>query len=260
MPLTDEELYSRYQANVAILSAAMKRRAAEGDAVGAVILARGADVSAVEAVVWEHSTVLARYPKRKFFQMSEQLVTDIGPGVVGETQAETAEAAVEQARFAILTAVDPSLRHTLADSWIDISVLRTLPAPSHDELLGAVRDRTGGMEVKEFIAHRRRESGDAMASALAAEASGQTVEAIEMAYAADLYALEAYLVESAVALGDQHLMSVHVRWELVSEAVAMTGELPQDFIPAVRAIRAAIGGAIGEADAKRLEGNLQPPG
>ena len=90
MPLTDEELYSRYQANVAILSAAMKRRAAEGDAVGAVILARGADVSAVEAVVWEHSTVLARYPKRKFFQMSEQLVTDIGPGVVGETQAETA--------------------------------------------------------------------------------------------------------------------------------------------------------------------------
>ena len=259
MPLTDEELYSRYQANVAILSAAMKRRAAEGDAVGAVILARGADVSAVEAVVWEHSTVCST-PKRKFFQMSEQLATDIGPGVVGETQAETAEAAVEQARFAILTAVDPSLRHTLADSWIDISVLRTLPAPSHDELLGAVRDRTGGMEVKEFIAHRRRESGDAMASALAAEASGQTVEAIEMAYAADLYALEAYLVESAVALGDQHLMSVHVRWELVSEAVAMTGELPQDFIPAVRAIRAAIGGAIGEADAKRLESNLQPLG
>lgn len=81
-----------------------------------------------------------------------------------------------------------------------------------------------------------------------------------MAYAADLYALEAHLVESAVALGDQYLMSVHVRWELVSEAVAMTGELPQDFIPAVHAIRAAIGGAIGEADAKRLEGNLQSLG
>ena len=60
MPLSDEELYSRFQSNVAILSSGMKREAAAGDVVGAISLAWGADTSVVEAVLWEHSTVLAR--------------------------------------------------------------------------------------------------------------------------------------------------------------------------------------------------------
>ncbi len=45
--------------------------------VAAISLAWGADTSVVEAVLWEHSTVLARYPTRKFFQLGENLVEQV---------------------------------------------------------------------------------------------------------------------------------------------------------------------------------------
>ena len=97
-----------------------------------------------------------------------------------------------------------------------------------------------------------------MTAALGAEASGETATAIEMAYASDLYALEGYLVESAIALGDTFLMTVTIRWELITEAIAMMADLPQEFAPAIEAIRAAVAAAVGEAESSRLSDTLQP--
>ena len=98
MPLSDEELYSRFQSNVAILSSGMKREAASGDVVGAISLAWGADTSVVEAVLWEHSTVLARYPTRKFFQLGENLIEQVPSDLADAAPSDTASGVVERAR------------------------------------------------------------------------------------------------------------------------------------------------------------------
>ncbi|MCH1448117.1 MAG: hypothetical protein L7U42_05385, partial [Candidatus Nanopelagicales bacterium] len=134
----------------------------------------------------------------------------------------------------------------------------SLPAPSDKDLLDSVRGRTGGLEIEAFITHRRQESVESMTAALGAEASGETATAIEMAYASDLHALEGYLVESAIALGDTYLMTVTIRWELITEAIAMMADLPQEFAPAVEAIRAAVAAAVGEAEWSRISDTLQP--
>ena len=258
VPLSDEELYSRFQSNVAILSSGMKREAAAGDVVGAISLAWGADTSVVEAVLWEHSTVLARYPTRKFFQLGENLVEQVPSVLAGAAPSDTASGVVERARSAIVAAAEPSLRNSLSSAWTDVADLHPLPAPSEKDLLDSVRRRTGGLEIEAFITHRRQESVESMTAALGAEASGETATAIEMAYASDLYALEGYLVESAIALGDTFLMTVTIRWELITEAIAMMADLPQEFAPAVEAIRAAVAAAVGEAEWSRLSDTLQP--
>jgi len=130
VPLSDEELYSRFQSNVAILSSGMKREAAAGDVVGAISLAWGADTSVVEAVLWEHSTVLARYPTRKFFQLGENLVEQVPSVLAGAAPSDTASGVVKRARAAIVAAADPSLRSSLSSAWTDVADLSSLPAPS----------------------------------------------------------------------------------------------------------------------------------
>jgi hypothetical protein len=107
-----------------------------------------------------------------------------------------------------------------------------------------------------FVAQRRREAAVAMSQAQSARVKGETVAAIQSAYESDFLGLEAYLVESAVAVGDHLLQSVVVRWELASTAVSQLSGLPDGFVLAVQRIRDALGSSLSEADASRLRESL----
>ncbi len=100
-----------------------------------------------------------------------------------------------------MAAADPSLRNSLSSAWTNVADLSSLPAPSDKDLLDNVRRRTGGLEIEAFITHRRQESVESMTAALGAEASGEIMTATQR-HASIRYALEGYLVESAIALGD----------------------------------------------------------
>ena len=52
------------------------------------------------------------------------------------------------------------------------------------------------------------------------ECAGETSAAIQAAYQGDFTALDAYLVESAVAAGDDALLTVTIRWDLAVQAVS----------------------------------------
>ena len=81
---------------------------------------------------------------------------------------------------------------------------------------------------------------------------GETPAAIQLAYEADFKALEAYLVDSAMAAGDADLFTVTMRWDLADQAVGTLPGLPADFSAAVTAIRGVLSVGLGEADGQRL--------
>jgi hypothetical protein len=73
-----------------------------------------------------------------------------------------------------------------------------------------------------------------------------------------MLALEAYLVESAVAAGDALLLTVTIRWELAVVALAGMAGLPEGFLAAVAAIRDVLGRSMVDADADRWRSALIP--
>ena len=252
----DEELYSRFQGNSAILDAGARRQAEAGDAVGALALAWGSDVYAGQATVWEQSLIIARYPLRHFFRLGEEIVTGSVETLSSSTVPASAAELISGVRKAILAAADPALRAPLAASWHDLGFLEGVPAPSAEELIESVRRRTGGVELDEFIAYRRRESDASMTVARAQLDDGHPAEAIQAAYASDLGILEAYLVESSIAVGDRCMLTTAVRWELVSAAISSLPALPGDPQEAIVAIRGAMAEALGEPEATRLSSQL----
>ena len=251
-----EEFYSRCLSNASILDASARRFAQHGDAVSALATAWGADVYAAQAVVWERILVAAVTPQRQFFRVAGALITGLTSSAPAQGNQPTVQEVLECSRQGLLSACDPDLRDGVRAAWSDHGHLSTLIAPDAAALAESARVRLGGLTPEAFIAHRRAEAAEAMGRAQALRIKGESVAAIEAAYDSDFRALEAYLVESAVAAGDGHLLTVTVRWELAACAVAALPGLPDGFLAAVGRIRDAIATGLGDADGSRLRDAL----
>lgn len=255
---TAEEFYTRCLANSQHLEAAARQRAAGGDRVGALADAWGADVSMLQAVLWERVIAAARAPQRQFFQAAEAIVAGLRSALAESDDSATLGRVLASARSRIATAFDEDTAREMARRWPDISYLEAIPAVSIDDLNAAVATRLRGVSATAFVAQRRSEASAAMLQAQAHRVRGNTAEAIQTAYAGDFSALEAYLVESAVEVGDAELLSVIIRWDLAVHAVSEVPGLPEDFSQAVGVVRSAIVAGIGDADGKRFLETLSP--
>jgi hypothetical protein len=253
-----EEFYSQCLANARTLDQAARRLASAMDAPGAVATAWGSDVFAVQAVLWERILVASPVPQRQFFRVADALFDGLRGAGQGVGDQETCRTVVRAAREALLAACDPDLRGEIQASWPDLAYMGILPAPSQEDLEAAVVQRTGGVPAADFVDQRRREAFDAMAQAQASRVRGDTVGAIQLAYDSDFLALEAYLVESALAAGDDLLLSVTVRWELATASVGQLAGLPDGFVAAVHRVRDVLGAPLSEADADRLRASMAP--
>lgn len=251
-----EEVYSRCLGNAGVLDAAARRKADAGDPAAAVACAWAADVYAAQAVLWERIMIAASSPQRQFFRIADALVTGLRMQAAAGG-ATTAAEAVEASRRALLAACDPDLRGGITASWADLGYLAALPAPSITDLDDAAARRLGGGTAEAFVARRRQEAAEAMATAQALRIKGDAVPAIQAAYDSDLTALEAYLVESALAAGDVHLLTVTARWELAMHAMGALPGLPEGFLAAVGRIRDTLAASLGDADGQRLRAALQ---
>ena len=249
---TAEEFYSRCLGNVSTLTAASRRLAESGDAVQAVALAWGADIYGVQAVVWERLQVASSYPQRQFFRVAEALVAEMSEVAWSADSDGSAAGLLRSMRTRMLSACDPALREGVERAWGDESFLTAVPAPARGDFEAAVVQRTGGVRVGTFVTARRTAAATAMGEAQALRIKGQTVPAIQGAYDADLLATEAYLVESAAAASDAFLLTVPIRWELATTAVATLPGLPEGFTAAVNRIRDTMAAALGDADGVRL--------
>lgn len=249
---TAEEFYSRCLGNVATLSAASRRFAESGDSVQALALAWGADIYGLQAVVWERLQVASSYPQRQFFRVAEALVAEIGAGAASDAPADSAADLLRSMRAQMLNACEPDLREGVERAWGDAGLLSGVPWPSAADFEASVTQRTGGIRVAGFVSSRRTAAATAMAEAQALRIKGMTVPAIQGAYDADLLATEAYLVESAASTSDAYLLTVPIRWELATTAVASLPGLPDGFTAAVARIRETMAAALGDADGYRL--------
>jgi hypothetical protein len=251
-----EEFYSRCMSNALLLEGTAHRYAVREDAVRAVSAAWGADVFSTQAVIWERILVASRAPQRRFFEVAAQLIAGLSlvPALLAETA--TAYDVVRAARNGLLRACEPDLRRSLEAAWSDIEYLDVLPAPTQEAVDRSAVERLEGMSSARYVVLKRGEAQETMGAAQAKRIRGETGAAVDQAYASDVLALEAYLVESAVAAGDNALVTVTIRWELATHSVARLSGLPDDFVAAVTCIRDALWSGLGDADGDRLIASL----
>lgn len=255
---TAEEFYSRCLANAQILEGAARQRLGSGDSVGALADAWGADLNMLQAVMWERILVAARAPQRQFFLVAGAIVAGLRTPTPAEQDTPTLGRMVARARERMTTAFDESLTAEMAGRWPDISYLEAERSLSREELTAAAVERLQGMSPQAFAAMRRSEAGAAMLLAQTHRVRGDTPAAIQLAYEADFKGLEAYLVDSAAAVGDSDLLTVTMRWDLAVQAMSELPGLPDDFSTAVAAIRGVLAAGLGEADGSRLVKSLAP--
>jgi hypothetical protein len=255
---TAEEFYGRCLANAQVLEDVARRRTDEGDAVGALADAWGADVNMLQAVMWERIIAAASAPQRQFFRVAEAIVAGLR-SPLGETDPPaTLGRCIARARERMAVTFDDELAREMSRRWPDIAYLEAVPAVGEEQVAAFVHARLLGLSPTEFVSRRRGEAAAGMLEAQTHRVRGDTAQAIQAAYQADFTALDAYLVESALAAGDDALLTVTIRWDLAVQAVSELPGLPDDFSGAIAVIRATIAAGIGEADGRRLVESLVP--
>jgi hypothetical protein len=255
---TAEEFYGRCLANAQVLEGAARRRVSEGDPVGALADAWGADVNMLQAVMWERIIAAASAPQRQFFRVADAIVSGLRSPLGDADRPATLGDCITQARERMALAFDDELAREMGRRWPDITYLVAVRAVGDDEVAAFVHARLLGLSPQEFVNRRRSEAATAMLEAQSHRVRGETSEAIQAAYHGDFAGLDAYLIDSAVAAGDDSLLTVTIRWDLAVNAVSDLPGLPDDFSQAVAVIRGTIATALGEADGRRLMEALVP--
>jgi hypothetical protein len=255
---TAEEFYGRCLANAQTLGTAAQRRASERDSLGALADAWGADVYMLQAMMWERIIAAASSPQRQFFRVAEAIVTGLRSPLGEGDRPATLGMCIAKARERMAVSFDDELALEMVRRWPDITYLDSVPAVGDEEVAASVQARLLGLSAREFVSRRRTEAAAAMLEAQTHRVRGETSAAIQSAYQGDFTALDAYLVESAVAAGDNALLTVTIRWDLAVQAVQELPGLPDDFSAAIAVIRSAIAVGIGEADGRRLVASLVP--
>jgi len=247
----------RFVTDAHVLDAAARTRAAAGDALGAIACAWGADVSMAKAVAWEYTASETSPSWRTLLTWANVI---IGPRALDDIDPSpgTIAAAVEGARRAFVASCEPALQRELAAAWMSVDHLVDLPMPTEDQVATAAADRLAGVSLPAFLAARRTRTKSLLDSAREKRVSGDARGAIQDVYEADLSAVEAYLVESAHAVGDALLLSVITRWELVSHSIAAIPSLPSSVVEAVARLRTAMATSLGPADGMRLREAFAP--
>ncbi len=253
-----EERYGQCLANAQILHVAAARLAGESIVSRALAAAWGADVYAAQAVLWERIMGAAASSTRGWFRAAEAFIAETTVPFPREPDPTTCGDILRGARRQLLTRCDDGLADSITLAGLPTSALDDLPAPGPADLAASARERLSGMTPRAFVEARRVAAETEMAAARSLRVAGDTSGAVQAAYAADYLAFEAYLVESAVALGDSDLLTVTIRWELGSAGIQHLQGLPEGFVPGVTAIREALASGLSDADGARMLASLPP--
>jgi hypothetical protein len=251
--------YTDTLARVDTYTALSHRYAQTRDAVSAVASLWAADISTVQMISWERIMIASPDPDRQFFDVA--MTVSRALGVYATTVKDgfaTAEEVVLASRRGLESAFDESFLTVLHARYAPTTHLAGLPAPTANMCQQAALARLQGMNVREYIQHRKDVAHHAMGEARTLNEAGNIDAAIAQAYQADLAAFEAYLVESAVAVGDQDLMTVGLRWDIAAESIAQMPGLPRDLEGATEAIRTVLAKSVGPVEAERIQQALEP--
>lgn len=255
---TVEEFYARCLAHSTTLDSAARAFAAHGESMDAVACAWGADLAAAQAVLWERIVLGSPTPVRRYYQAGEVMIRALSERheVDSEYPDTSAEHVVVGARRRMLRAFDQRLARAVEARMPSVAYLGAMTAPTAADITASVSRRLMGLTARSFVEGRRGDAADAMRDAYELRDAGELGAAVRRAYDADAWSLAAYLVESAVAVGDDALMTVTTRWELVNAGIEALAALPSDFDAAVHVLRSTVMRELGEADGLRWRATL----
>jgi hypothetical protein len=236
------------------LNLASRRLARDGSIIEALACQVSADLAVVQAVIWEQLIVLSRNATAQllaqatpiFQSMFDSLDRFSGdPVPVG--------ALLVRLRAEVVKAVQPGQASELTSRFAELDHFNSVPAITEIELQQWRIQRVGMLSVDEYVRLRRAEAVQRMGVAQEHRVVGNTASAIAAAYESDMLALDAYLIESALACGDDHFFTAVVRWELAVESVSDLVGVPEGFHPAVSAIREVILSVLEGGDQLRMK-------
>lgn len=229
-----------------------RRYAAEKNALLAVSSMWAADLSSAEMLTWERVIQSSGHPDQNFFGYATAICASLGQFAVSRAgYFKNAQDLVDSARKSLNTALDPSMRTLMHDQLAPTNHLRLLPAPTLDDVYESVTGRLQGLTADVFVYVRRTEAEGLLDRSAIFHDGGDVNSALNDLYDAHMLFLEAYLVESALAVGDTGLLTVQLRWDLVAESIKALAELPASFEEAAIAIERTIAESLGPLDAAR---------
>ena len=251
--ISAEEIYADLLQRVHVLTPMSVTYSEQGDVANAVLCTWAADVATAQAVAWERIVVVTHSPQTPFFALGDRLARALREGLEQRRGAyASARDLVQAMRTRLLEAVDADLAEDITTRFGSLDHLASFEAPSTERLRESGNSRLGGLQAATFISQRRVEAQSRMRDALADRVRGDTNGAISAAYEADMLTLEAYLVESALAIGDTHMLTVQVRWDLAVAALTRLAGVPDDFGQAVSVVRQTLVASVGSGDGARL--------
>lgn len=251
--ISAEEIYADLLQRVHVLTPMSVEYAEHGDIAHAVLCTWAADVATAQAVAWERIVVVTHSPQTPFFALGDRLTRALRESLEqGSGAYASARDLVQDMRTRMLASVDDDLADDISTRLATLDHLASFEAPTPDRLREASHARLGGLRPGIFVAQRRADAKSRMSDALSDRVRGDITGAISAAYEADMLTLEAYLVESALAIGDTALLTVQVRWDLAVAALTRLAGVPEDFGQAVSVVRQTLVASLGSGDGARL--------
>ena len=279
-----EEFYVDLLARINVFSDRSRTYAAAGQGEAAVVSQWGADVLTLQSVAWERIVVVSNAPQEPLFEVGARMLDGLGAAGLsfaaeefeGATRsAPSAASLVAAVRGAMTAAIDDDLRSELNTRLQPLDHLGSTTAPSAAAFSAAARSRLAGMGTDDFVGQRRTDAAARITQARrlaegivdiqmgphtsdgphaeSAGVSAALAAAIAAAYEADMLTLDAYLVESAAAIGDDLLFTVQLRWDYAAAAVTRLASVPADLDAAVALVRRTLARSLGAGDGARLE-------
>ena len=216
------------------------------------------DVHAIQSVMWERIMATAPDPDEQFLTIAGTIARGLASYAGTIPGHSTAHEAATTARAAMTNVFDRLVRVYLDEALLPTVHLAALP--DLDPYAGQhVREaRIKGRDVTELSTRRVAYAEARMTAAREANQTGDTVTAMRQAWQADWATYEAYLFDAATQIGDHALITVDMRWQLATDALANLDYLPTTFEESVNLVRLHLLDVIGSVEAEQLEQRLLP--
>jgi hypothetical protein len=249
------------QAKAALYTRVSRVAAIERDPRLAVGAAWVADVLALQALIWERAPADGDQASRRFHAVATAVGAAVGsiPAAGEIARPRDARDVVVTARRRLLSIFDPPAAALVAERLGDLEHLAELP-PVAEAVLPesgeSLRRRSAGVPAAAFVADLRTSAGDCRAIADALLDAAYRRDAARQACLADLFEIEAYLVEASLATGDADLLLADVRRAAVVLLLSEAADRPSDVAAARAGVWAAVCAALPPAEVERLAPRL----
>lgn len=196
----------------------LSRRYAEaGDPRMAQLAGWAADVHVLEELLWSNGLGQAPDPAAELAAIGASVAASIeaAAATLGDT-GPTGREVVEIARQALVATFDPSVHQLLTDRFDDLAHLDRGPGAGAIDADARTAARLAGLDPAELVAELRIAAADCRAMAQMLVGGDDHEAGRRLARQSEAAAFEAHLVTSAIRGGDDALVTVDLRWDLVA--------------------------------------------